>query len=102
MSRTFIGRRLEDIVCVEVQFDNSFIAHFHCNWVSRVKVRRTLISGSKKMLAWDDLSPVEKIKIYDRGVEFKNTEGIHKLLESNRSGDMDISSLKNYFKKISL
>jgi len=87
------GRGLEDVAYVAVQFDNSFIAHFHCNWLSPVKIRRTLISGDKKMLVWDDLSSDEKIKIYDRGVEFKNTEGIHKLLVSYRSGDMHVPKI---------
>jgi len=78
-----------------VHFDNGFIAHFHCNWLSPVKVRRTLISGNKKMLMWDDLSSDEKVKIYDKGVSIKNTEGIHKLLVSYRSGDMYVPKVDN-------
>jgi predicted dehydrogenase len=82
------GTGIEDVAYIAVHFDNGFIAHFHCNWLSPVKIRKTLISGDKKMLVWDDLESDEKIKIYDRGVEFKNAEGIHKLLVSYRSGDM--------------
>jgi predicted dehydrogenase len=78
----------EDVAFIAAHFDNGFIAHFHCNWLSPVKIRRTLISGDKKMLVWDDMESDEKIKIYDRGVEFKNTNGIHNLLVSYRSGDM--------------
>ena len=86
--------KLEDVAYLSIEFENNgFIAHFHVNWLSPVKIRRTLISGDKKMLVWDDLSPDEKIKIYDRGVEFKSTngnakDGIHDLLVSYRSGDM--------------
>jgi len=79
---------LEDVAYIVVHFDNGFIAHFHCTWLSPVKIRRTLISGSKKMLVWDDLAADEKLKIYDRGIDFKTTTGIHKLLVSYRSGDM--------------
>jgi predicted dehydrogenase len=82
------GTGLEDVAYIAAHFDNGFIAHFHCNWLSPVKIRKTLISGDKKMLVWDDLESDEKIKIYDRGVEFKNGEGIDKLLVSYRSGDM--------------
>jgi len=78
----------EDVAYIVAHFSNGFIAHFHCNWLSPVKIRRTLISGNKKMLVWDDLVPDEKIKIYDRGVDFKTTNGLHKLLVSYRSGDM--------------
>lgn len=79
---------LEDVAYIAAHFDNGFIAHFHCNWLSPIKIRKTLISGDKKMLVWDDLESDEKIKIYDRGVEFTTAEGIHKLLVSYRSGDM--------------
>jgi predicted dehydrogenase len=89
------GTGMEDVAYIAVHFDNGFIAHFHCNWLSPVKIRKTLISGDKKMLVWDDLASDEKIKIYDRGVEFKNVEGIHKLLVSYRSGDMYAPRINN-------
>jgi predicted dehydrogenase len=90
------GNGVEDVAYLSVQFeDNGFIAHFHCNWLSPVKIRRTLISGDKKMLVWDDLSSDEKIKVYDRGVDFKNGEGLHKLLVSYRSGDVYVPKISN-------
>jgi predicted dehydrogenase len=90
---------LEDVAYVCTEFENhGFIAHFHVNWLSPVKIRRTLISGDRKMLVWDDLSPDDKIKIYDRGVEFKNGDpksGINELLVSYRSGDMYAPRIDN-------
>lgn len=86
---------MEDVAYVAVHFDNGFIAHFHCNWLSPVKVRRTLISGDRKMLIWDDLSSDEKVKIYDKGVKIDNTNGIHNLLVSYRSGDMYAPKVEN-------
>jgi predicted dehydrogenase len=90
---------LEDIAYVGIQFEQSnCIAHFHVNWLSPVKVRNTLISGDKKMLVWDDLSSDEKIKIYDRGVNFNGASdknGIHDLLVSYRSGDIHIPKIEN-------
>lgn len=89
---------LEDIAYVAVEFEGGdFIAHFHVNWLSPVKVRKTLISGDKKMLVWDDLDADEKIKIYDRGVDVKSSngkDGIHELLVSYRSGDVYIPKLE--------
>lgn len=79
---------LEDIAYITVYFGSNVIAHFSVNWLSPVKVRTTLIGGEKKMLVWNDLSADEKIKIYDKGVEIKNTQGIYDLLVSYRSGDM--------------
>jgi predicted dehydrogenase len=79
---------LEDTAYVNVHFNNNLIAHFNVNWLSPVKIRTTLIGGEKKMLVWNDLEPDEKIKIYDRGVEVKNTEAKYKMLVNYRSGDM--------------
>jgi predicted dehydrogenase len=91
--------KYEDIAYVSIEFENNgFIAHFHVNWLSPVKIRQTLISGDKKMLVWDDLNPDEKVKIYDRGVDVKSSNGskngIHELLVSYRSGDVNIPKLE--------
>ncbi|MBF0254679.1 MAG: gfo/Idh/MocA family oxidoreductase, partial [Candidatus Omnitrophica bacterium] len=46
-------------------FPKNFIAHIHCNWLSPLKIRQTLICGSKKMIVYNDLDPIESVKIYD-------------------------------------
>ncbi|MFZ5996127.1 MAG: Gfo/Idh/MocA family protein [Nitrospirota bacterium] len=78
----------EDVSYITVYFENNMIGHFNVNWLSPVKVRTTLVGGEKKMLVWNDLEADEKIKIYDKGVEVKNAEGLYSLLVSYRSGDM--------------
>ena len=79
---------LEDLAFITVYFPNNVIAHFNVNWLSPVKVRTTLIGGEKKMLVWNDLEADEKIRVYDKGVQVKNREGVYELLVSYRSGDM--------------
>ena len=44
-----------NIAFMTVFFDNDAIAHLHVNWLAPVKVRRTLIGGSRKMIVYDDL-----------------------------------------------
>ena len=85
---------LEDVAYLTVYFSNKLIAHFNVNWMSPVKVRTTLIGGDKKMLVWNDLEADEKIKIYDKGVEVKNKEGIYNLLVSYRSGDVMVPKVE--------
>ena len=79
---------LEDVAFITVYFPNGIIAHINVNWLSPVKVRTTLIGGEKKMLVWNDLEADEKVKIYDKGVEITNREGMYNLLVNYRSGDM--------------
>ena len=81
----------ENMAYMTLYFASHILAHIHVNWLSPVKVRQTLIGGSKKMIVYDDLLPSEKIKVYDRGINLKQDpqeEEVHKLLVSYRSGDM--------------
>jgi predicted dehydrogenase len=79
---------LEDTAYITAHFNNSMIAHFNVNWLSPVKVRTTLIGGEKKMLVWNDIEADEKIKVYDKGIEVHNAEGVYRRRVSYRSGDM--------------
>jgi predicted dehydrogenase len=79
----------ENIGYLTLFFNEPVIAHIHVNWLSPVKVRRTLIGGSSKMIVYDDLEPSEKVKIYDRGISMnENAESLYTMLVSYRTGDM--------------
>jgi predicted dehydrogenase len=78
----------EDVAFITLYFPEQVIAHINVNWLSPVKVRTTLIGGEKKMLVWNDLEADEKVKIYDKGVNITNQEGLYELLVNYRSGDM--------------
>jgi predicted dehydrogenase len=66
------------------------------NWLAPVKVRRSLIGGSRKMIVYDDLEPSEKIKVYDKGITVNGNKGagngsgekIYQMLVGYRTGDM--------------
>src|SRR5437870_3369472 len=73
---------LVDVAFITLYFPHNIIAHLNVNWLSPVKVRTTLIGGEKKMLVWNDLEADEKIKVYDRGVQITNGEGLYELLVS--------------------
>lgn len=83
----------ENIAYLTLFFESKLIAHIHVNWLAPVKVRRTLIGGSKKMIVYDDLEPSEKIKVYDKGITLngnpqKNGEKVYEMLVGYRTGDM--------------
>jgi predicted dehydrogenase len=84
------GNGIENIAYLTLQYQDSFMSHFHLNWLSPLKIRMTIICGTEKMLVWNDLEPSEKIKIYDKGVEVKPCERDKReqLFISYRSGDM--------------
>ena len=83
----------ENIAYLTLFFDEDLIAHVHVNWLAPVKVRRTLIGGSRKMIVYDDLEPSEKIKVYDKGITSNgnrrtNGEKRYQMLVGYRTGDM--------------
>jgi len=79
---------LVDVAFLTIYFPRNLIAHINVNWLSPVKIRTTLIGGEKRMLVWNDLEADEKLKIYDKGVQINNPQGVYDLLVSYRSGDM--------------
>jgi predicted dehydrogenase len=79
---------VEDVAFMTIHFPDSVIAHINVNWLSPVKIRTTLIGGQKRMVVWNDLVADEKVRVYDKGVQISNGEGIRDLLVSYRSGDM--------------
>jgi predicted dehydrogenase len=79
----------ENIAYLTLFFDGCLIAHIHVNWLAPVKVRRTLIGGSRKMIVYDDLEPSEKVKVYDKGITLNNNgERVYQMLIGYRTGDM--------------
>lgn len=45
------------------------MAHVHVNWLSPTKIRQMVIGGSRRTLVWDDLNVVQRVSVYDRGIE---------------------------------
>jgi predicted dehydrogenase len=60
---------IHDVAYLELRFPGEILAHVHVSWLDPCKVRRVTIVGSKKMVVYNDVSDLEKIRIYDKGVE---------------------------------
>lgn len=79
---------LESLAYITVWFADGTTAHLHLNWLSPVKIRRTMIGGSRRMVLYDHLDPDNQVKVYDKGVEVHTSEERYRLLVQYRSGDM--------------
>lgn len=79
----------ENIAYMTMFFDGPLIGHVHVNWLAPVKVRKTLLGGSRRMLVFDDLEASEKIKVYDKGISVNSSpENVYQMLVGYRTGDM--------------
>ncbi len=60
---------IEDVTNMTLNFTNGAFATIQSSWLDPNKVREMMFIGKKKMLVYDDIEPIEKIKIYDKRVE---------------------------------
>lgn len=85
----------ENVAYVTVRFSNNLIAHFHLNWLAPVKVRTTIVGGSKKMLVYNDMENSEKVKVYDRGITQNHDPARReRMLTGYRNGDILVPNLE--------
>jgi predicted dehydrogenase len=64
-----ITRGIEDVTTMCLSFSKQQTAIIHSSWLDPRKVREMTIVGSRRMIVYDDVAPLEKIRIYDTRVE---------------------------------
>ncbi len=76
-------------------YNSNFIAHINVNWLSPVKIRQTILAGSKKMILYNDLELKNKIVIHNKGVNVIKNETSSKNLVKYKIGGANTPKLKN-------
>lgn len=87
----YVQPGIHDQARLTVNFSGEVQAHIQVSWLDPCKVRRVTLVGDKKMVVYDDVEVLEKIKIYDKGVyipDHTNNYGEFQL--SYRHGDIVI------------
>jgi len=60
---------IEDVTTMCLGFSKQRSATIQSSWLDPRKVREMTIVGSKRMIVYDDLAPLEKIRVFDMRVE---------------------------------
>ncbi len=94
--KDFVQDGIPDVAFVFMRFASGAIAHIQVSWLSPSKLRRTTIVGSSKMLVYDDTEHLEQVKIFDKGVSFKDPDSFGEYQLSYRTGDIVSPKLENY------
>ena len=81
----YVQPEIEDVVFLTMGFPSGALAHAHLSWLAPSKLRTMTVIGSKKMAVYDDVQAVERVKVYDFGVESLSSE---ELRRSYRAGDI--------------
>jgi len=67
--RSYVQPDIEDVAFLTLEYPGGQLAHIHVSWLDPNKIRKATFVGSKKMLVYDDVSSLEKIRVYDKGVD---------------------------------
>jgi predicted dehydrogenase len=95
---------IPDVAFINLRFPSGIVAEIQASWLSPVKLRRTIVVGSLKMLVYDDTENVEKVKVFDHGVDFQEPTGYGEFQLSYRTGDIvspKVSGAEPLFKEAS-
>ncbi len=88
-------KELEEIAYITIRYEDDTLAHINVNWMSPVKIRQMIIGATDKMLIFDDMQTVEKIRVYDSGITLDSREAVYDSLVQYRIGDMYSPAVKN-------
>ncbi|MCU0643101.1 MAG: Gfo/Idh/MocA family oxidoreductase [bacterium] len=93
--QSFIQPGIEDVVFTTLHFADGKMAHIHVSWLDPHKIRKVTVVGSQKMAVIDDMESTEKIRIYDKGVNFTGNYTAYGEYLTLRVGDILIPNIKN-------
>ena len=91
--RAYVRAGIEDVVFTTLHFPKGVIAHLHVSWLDPHKIRKVTVVGDKKMAVLDDMQATEKLRIYDKGVDFTPSYGDYGESLSIRIGDIFIPKI---------
>ena len=93
---TFVQDGIPDVAFITTTFKSGIVAHIEVSWLAPSKLCRTTVVGSKKMVVYDDTESIEKVKVFDRGVQYKDPETFGEFQLSYRTGDILIPKLDQF------
>ena len=76
---------------ISLNYPSGFFANIKVSWYSPIKSRRILLAGDKKIVEFDDNENDKKIKIYNKGIEYKPSNKINQWLY--RTGEIEIPNI---------
>lgn len=96
LGKDYVQHGIPDVAFINMEFPSGCVAHVEVSWLAPSKLRRTAVIGSEKMLVYDDTEVMEKVKIYDKGVAYKDPDSFGEFQLSYRAGDIVSPRLDNY------
>ncbi|OFY71410.1 MAG: hypothetical protein A3G23_04055 [Bacteroidetes bacterium RIFCSPLOWO2_12_FULL_37_12] len=91
----YLQKGIDDVVFLILQYNENLIVKMHVSWLDPCKIRTMTIVGDKQMVVFDDVSLNEKVRIYDKGVDYQPRTGeFGEFQLSLRDGGISIPFIK--------
>jgi predicted dehydrogenase len=87
-ARSIFREHNPEVAFLTLTFASGVTANIQISWLAPRKVREMVIVGSKRMVQYDDTAADESVRIFDRGMEFKEPQNFGEHQLSYRSGDI--------------
>ena len=91
--QAYVRKGIYDVVFLTIHFADDVMAHLHVSWLDPHKIRQVTVVGDKKMAVLDDMEATEKLRIYDKGVDFVPSYGNYGESLTLRVGDIYIPKI---------
>jgi len=95
VGRDSIVKGIADVAFVTMTFASGIVVNVELSWLAPSKLRRTVLVGSERMVIYDDGAP-EPVRLFDRGVVYKDPETFGEYHLSYRSGDVISPRIESY------
>ncbi len=64
----------EDVGFISLSYPSEIMAHIHVSWAEPNKVREVVVVGSDRRIVFNDIDPLERVRIFDKGVKVVPSE----------------------------
>jgi predicted dehydrogenase len=95
VGRDSIVKGIADVAFVTLTFASGIVANVELSWLAPSKLRRTVLVGSDRMVIYED-GAAEPVRLFDRGVVYRDPETFGEYHLSYRSGDILSPKIDSY------
>jgi UDP-2-acetamido-3-amino-2,3-dideoxy-glucuronate N-acetyltransferase len=73
---SYLQHDVADVTMTSLAFPGKTRAHIFVSWLHPFKEQKLVVIGSRKMAVFDDVVKEGKLKIFDKGIEWKNGQPV--------------------------
>lgn len=87
---TCVRPDVHDVCYLQLMFSGGTSVNVHVSWLDPDKVRRLTLVGDRRMAVYNDVSTVDRLRIYDSGIECPNVDNYGEFELAYRHGGISI------------